>query len=171
MLFPCPTQTTEYKGSHQITLSRWSYLEVPHLFLDLICNCWISWAIQRQPTPSQMLLCCIPQQCSIFHCRWQGHPRSPVCKMQPWGAGLESNLCGTKLIWPGIVLGESKQHGNGSSPYAQARFLYPQNMVPVSKLPTGNNPWHLLSPELRLGVVWAVLLGMGQNHARGSANS
>lgn len=135
--------------------------------LDLICNCWISRAIQRQPKPSQTLLCCIPHPCSIFHC-WKGHSPSPICETQPLGAGLESNLCGTKLIWPGIVLCESKQHGNGSSPYAQARSLYPQNMVSMSKLPTGNNPWHLVSPELCLGVICTVLLGMSQNHARGS---
>lgn len=98
-----------HKGSHQTSLSRWSYPEVSHLFLDLICNCWISWAIQGQPKTSQMLLCCIPQQCSIFHGYWKGHSQPPTCKTQPLGAGLESNLYGNKSIWPEIVLCEAKQ--------------------------------------------------------------
>ena len=171
VVFLSSTYNVAYKGLIKKNLSRWLCPEVPHLFLDLICNCWISWATQWQPKTSQLWLCCIPQQCSIFRCCWKLQSWSPICKTQPLGVELENNLCGTKLIWLGIALCESKQRGNGSPPYAQAHSLYPQNMVPMSRLPTGNNPWHLVPPELCLGVVWAVLLGMGQNHAKGSANS
>lgn len=58
-----------------------------------------------------------------------------------------------------------------SPSYVQTLPPYPQNTVPMSKLPDGNNPWHQLSSELCLGVVWAVLLGMGQFHPRDSSNS
>lgn len=54
--------------------------------------------------------------------------------------------------------------------YVQTLPPYPQNMVPMSKLPEGNNPWHQLSSDLCLGVVWAVQLGMGHFHARDSSN-
>lgn len=69
-----------YNGSHQTKPSSWSHPAVPHLIPDLICDCWASWATQRQPNHASF-----PSNIVFPTAAGRGI-QCPVCKIQPLGA-------------------------------------------------------------------------------------